>query len=102
MAVTFKQISDYQQVKQGHPYSDPDTNPGGDYSVNLDTIAAVQEGIIVSALIDLQEQIQAQEEIFRGRSALGKADVCECCGGLISEERRSVLPYTTICRDCKQ
>ncbi|MDD2400878.1 MAG: TraR/DksA C4-type zinc finger protein [Clostridia bacterium] len=56
---------------------------------------------------DLGLILNTEDKIAKIDNALiamqeGKYGVCEECGKKISEERLQVIPYTTLCKDCKK
>ncbi len=51
---------------------------------------------------DKRENPKDEPEAFTKRKELGIQEVCTNCAGEISKARRMALPYTMICKECKE
>jgi len=93
-----------QQLKDGLKISQGDNT--GELSLYDNHPADIGDAIFEREK-DLGFILNTEDKIAKIDNALiairqGKYGVCEECGRKISKERLQVIPYTTLCKDCKK
>ncbi len=79
-------------------------NPGGNRGDLVDQSQNASDSQVRLKVLTDQAAEAAEAKVFLDRKArrAGLEDICKDCGGEISPVRRAALPFTLVCKDCKE